>query len=84
MSNELTHFAGNVSYEVPSFHGVFAIPAPLDVTGHHPSFAAAAGTDKAHGAAIQCAKGMSMLGWRVLTDDKIAKSARKDFDSKDS
>ncbi|TVY26829.1 Peptidase M20 domain-containing protein [Lachnellula hyalina] len=75
---------GNVSYEVPSFHGVFAIPAPLDVTGHHPSFAAAAGTDKAHGAAIQCAKGMSMLGWRVLTDDKIAESARKDFDSKDS
>lgn len=71
---------GNVSYAVPSFHGAFGIPAPKDVVGHHPGFAAAAGTDEAHFAAIQCAKGMAMLGWRVLTDDGIAEGAKRDFE----
>ncbi|EKG20969.1 Peptidase M20 [Macrophomina phaseolina MS6] len=71
---------GNVSYAVPSFHGAFGIPAPENVVGHHPGFAAAAGTDEAHAAAINCAKGMAMLGWRVLTDDGIAEGARRDFE----
>ncbi|KKY13171.1 putative metal-dependent amidase aminoacylase carboxypeptidase [Diplodia seriata] len=74
---------GNVSYTVPSFHGAFGIPAPENVVGHHPGFAAAAGTDEAHAAAIQCAKGMAMLGWRVLTDDRIAEDARRDFEQDD-
>ena len=73
-------FEGNVSYEVPSFHGVFSIPTPPDVTAHHPSFSAAAGTDEAHNAAIQCAKGMAMLGWRVLSDDSLAEEARQEFE----
>ncbi|RDW82474.1 hypothetical protein BP6252_03586 [Coleophoma cylindrospora] len=71
---------GNVSYTVPSFHGGFAIPAPSEVTGHHPSFAKAAGTDEAHASAIRCAKGMAMLGWRVLTDSRVAEGARRDFE----
>lgn len=74
---------GNVSYTVPSFHGAFGIPAPENVAGHHPGFAAAAATDEAHAAAIQCAKGMAMLGWRVLTDDGIAEGARRDFEQDD-
>ncbi|EOD46205.1 putative metal-dependent amidase aminoacylase carboxypeptidase protein [Neofusicoccum parvum UCRNP2] len=74
---------GNVSYAVPSFHGAFGIPAPKNVVGHHPGFAAAAATDEAHAAAIQCAKGMAMLGWRVLTDDAIADGARRDFEHDD-
>ncbi|KAL1879447.1 hypothetical protein Plec18167_003902 [Paecilomyces lecythidis] len=74
---------GNVSYTVPSFHGGFAIPAPEDVTGHHPRFAEAAGTDAAHEAAIKCAKGMAMLGLRVLMDPEIASNARRDFEQFD-
>ncbi len=73
---------GNVSYAVPSFHGGFGIPTPADVTGHHPSFAAAAGTDAAHDSAVRCAKGMAVLGWRVLTDSKLAEEARVDFETK--
>ncbi|KAG4434824.1 hypothetical protein IFR05_009695 [Cadophora sp. M221] len=73
---------GNVSYAVPTFHGGFAIPAPDNVTGHNPSFAAAAGTDAAHESAIRCAKGMAVLGYRVLTDSKLADAARLDFETK--
>lgn len=69
-----------MSYTVPSFHGGFAIPAPSGVTGHHPSFAEAAGTDGAHVSAIKCSKGMAMLGWRVLTDPSVATGARRDFE----
>ena len=73
---------GNVSYAVPAFHGGFAIPAPDNVTGRNPSFAAAAGTDAAHESAIRCAKGMAVLGYRVLTDSKLADAARLDFETK--
>lgn len=70
---------GNVSHIVPSFHGAFAIPSAADVVAHNPKFAAAAGTDEAHAAAMRCAKGMAILGLRVLTDDAIAHGAWEDF-----
>lgn len=57
---------GNVSHEVPSFHGVFGIPTPPDIPGHHPEFAKAAATDQAHEEAILAAHAMAMLGWNVL------------------
>ncbi|OAP55157.1 hypothetical protein AYL99_10857 [Fonsecaea erecta] len=71
---------GNVSFEVPSFHGAFPIPTEPGVSMHHPGFAGHAATDEAHRAAIQCAKGMSMLALRVLTDPQLAEAARKDFE----
>ncbi|EFY84676.1 hypothetical protein J3459_017454 [Metarhizium acridum] len=71
---------GNVSHLVPSFHGGIGIPAEPGVAMHNPRFAAAAGTDEAHGAAIQAAKGMAMLGLRVLLDRKVAAQARLDFE----
>lgn len=46
---------------------------------HHPRFAGHAGTDEAHRAAIQCGKGMAMLGIRVLTDPDLVERAKKDF-----
>ncbi|TDZ15337.1 Peptidase M20 domain-containing protein 2 [Colletotrichum orbiculare MAFF 240422] len=70
---------GNVSHLVPSFHGAFVVPTSPDVAGHNPKFAAAAGTDEAHSAAMKCAKGMAMLAIRVLADDAIATGARRDF-----
>lgn len=75
---------GNVSHIVPSFHGAFTIPAPPGVSMHNPAFAACAATDDAHHAALQCAKGMSMLALRVLTDETFAAKARADFDIKDA
>ena len=74
---------GNVSYLVPSFHGAFPIPTTLDVAAHNPKFAACAGTDEAHVAALNCAKGMAMLAIRVLTEDDVADGARMDFAKKD-
>lgn len=60
-------FAGNVSYVVPSFHGVFRISTPDDVPPHNTGFADAAGSEEAHKEAILCGQAMAMLGWRVLT-----------------
>ncbi|KPM46443.1 hypothetical protein AK830_g34 [Neonectria ditissima] len=70
---------GNVSHLVPSFHGAFAIPASADVSAHNPGFAAAAGADEAHKAAIACAKGMATLAIRVLVEDGTAEGAKEDF-----
>ncbi|VUC37976.1 unnamed protein product [Clonostachys rosea] len=74
---------GNVSHLVPSFHGAFVIPTDPDVAGHNPKFAASAGTDEGHVAAINCAKGMAMLAIRTLLEDKTAAGARKDFETDD-
>ncbi|KAH6988459.1 hypothetical protein EDB80DRAFT_755899 [Ilyonectria destructans] len=74
---------GNVSYVVPAFHGSFGIPAPKDAMPHQRGFATAAGTDAAHDVAISCAKGMALLGWRVLTDDEVAEGAMRDFNDKE-
>ena len=72
---------GNVSWVVPSFHGAFSIPAPPDVSMHNPGFAAAAATEEAHEAAIKAAKGMAMLGVRVVMDEEVIKGAKKDFET---
>ena len=74
---------GNVSHAVPSFHGAFCIPTDSDVASHNPKFAAAAGTDDAHAAAIKCAKGLAMLAVRVMVEDEVAAMARKDFQRED-
>jgi hypothetical protein len=70
-----------VSYEVPSFHGVFGIPTEAGCPGHHPKFAKAAEVLESHEESILCAKAMSMLGWKILTEDDIAEQVRKDFES---
>ncbi|KAJ4400956.1 hypothetical protein N0V91_008335 [Didymella pomorum] len=70
---------GNVSHIIPSFHGAFVIPAKADVSAHNPAFAACAGTDGGHKAAVNCAKGMAMLALRVLIDEDVARRAREDF-----
>jgi len=74
---------GNVSHLVPSFHGAFIIPAGPEISAHNPGFAACAGTDEAHVAALTCAKGMAMLALRILVDDDLARRAREDFEVRD-
>lgn len=74
---------GNVSHIIPSFHGAFVIPAEKDVSAHNPAFAACAGTDEGHKAALSCAKGMAMLALRVLTDEDVARRAQANFEQDD-
>ena len=74
---------GNVSHLVPSFHGGFIIPAGPEISAHNPGFAACAGTEQAHQAALTCAKGMAMLALRVLVDDYLAERAKADFEQPD-
>ena len=74
---------GNVSHLVPSFHGGFIIPAGPEISAHNPGFAACAGTEGAHRAALTCAKGMAMLALRILVDDDLALLAKADFEMSD-
>jgi metal-dependent amidase/aminoacylase/carboxypeptidase family protein len=74
---------GNVSHLVPSFHGGFIIPAGPEISAHNPGFAACAGTEEAHQAALTCAKGMAMLALRILVDDDLAQRAKADFETRD-
>jgi amidohydrolase len=71
---------GNVSYEVPAFHGVYAIPCPDGVFNHMPGFTECAGTDEAYKATIVCAKGLAVVGWRILAEDTIAEAMRREFE----
>ncbi|KAJ0124515.1 hypothetical protein J7T55_005853 [Diaporthe amygdali] len=70
---------GNVSHVVPSFHGIFGIPTEPGVAVHSRNFASAASTEEGHRAALESAKGMAMLGLRVLAEPGLAERARDNF-----
>ncbi|KAF5972236.1 hypothetical protein FBULB1_8833 [Fusarium bulbicola] len=71
---------GNVSYECPSLHPLFIIPNLPTDNVHAPGFARAAGEPAAFDAAIKAAKGIAILGVRVLMDEKFAKRTREAFE----
>ena len=71
---------GNVSYIVPTLHTMFAIPAPDGSFPHHPSFAAAAGEDGAHGEAVVVGKSLALIGWEMLTDENMFAAAKKNWE----
>lgn len=73
---------GNVSHEVPGFHGAFSIPTEPDAALHSTKFAAAAAKPEAHEAAMKSAKGMAMLALRVIVDEEFARKVRQDFDKR--
>lgn len=73
--------SGNVSYVVPSLHQFFGIPSPKDVGGHHPAFAQAAGTPEAYESAVRSGRGMAMVAWDVLSNEKILKAVVDDFEA---
>lgn len=72
--------AGNVSYAVPTLHSTFAIPTPDGSYPHHPSFTACAGTDEAHQEAIIVGKGLALLGWDILTNDKLFSAVKSQWE----
>ncbi|KAF5565611.1 amidohydrolase [Fusarium phyllophilum] len=71
---------GNVSYECPSLHPLFIIPTLPTDNVHAPGFTGAAGEPAAFDAAIKAAKGIALLGVRVLEDERFAKRMREAFE----
>ncbi|KAF5665615.1 hypothetical protein FCIRC_10483 [Fusarium circinatum] len=71
---------GNVSYECPSLHPLFIIPTLPTDNVHAPGFARAAGEPAAFNAAIKAAKGIAVLGVRVLLDEEFANRTREAFE----
>jgi hypothetical protein len=71
---------GNVSHVCPSFHGCFALPVRPGETIHGAGFTRATGTQEAHDLAIGGTKGMAVVGWRFLLDEKVAKQVKDDFE----
>lgn len=69
--------SGNVSYVVPGFHGIFAIPA--EGVNHTPQFTAGAGSLESYKRAISCAAGMAIVGCRILDDAAFAEQVKADF-----
>lgn len=68
-----------MSYVVPTMHSMFSIRAAEGVYPHHPSFAAAAGTDTAHDEAIIVGKGLALTGWEMLVDTGLLQQAREQW-----
>ena len=72
--------SGNVSYEVPSFHGNFSIPTAPGVGLHTEEFRDAAGTPEAHKLAMGVGKGMAVAGLRVIQDEQFASLVKSNFE----
>lgn len=68
-----------MSYVVPTLHSAFTIRASEGVSPHHPSFAAAAGTDAAHEEALIVGKGLALTGWEMVADAGLLKQAREQW-----
>lgn len=69
---------GNVSYEVPGFHGGFYIHA--DGVNHTLEFTAGAGSKDSFQRSLHCAAGMAVVATRTLVDERFATAIKSDFD----
>jgi hypothetical protein len=47
---------------------------------HTVAFAEAAGTDESYRRAVECGKGMALVGWKVLVDDAFAEEMRWEWE----
>ncbi|CAG7924768.1 unnamed protein product [Penicillium olsonii] len=69
---------GNVSYEVPGFHGGFYIHT--DGVNHTPQFTAGAGSEEGFRRSLHCAAGMAVVATRALVDKSFATAIQSDFE----
>lgn len=69
---------GNVSYEVPGFHGGFYIHT--DGVNHTPQFTAGAGSEESFKRSLSCAAGMAVVACQVLADETFAAGVKSDFE----
>ncbi|KAK4669580.1 uncharacterized protein QC763_204250 [Podospora pseudopauciseta] len=72
---------GDVCYECPGFHGVFGIGTEEGSPNHTKGFTRAAATEDAFARAVECGKGMALVGWRVLSDDVFADEMQKEWEA---
>lgn len=70
---------GNVSYEIPSLHPVFAIPTQPHGGNHTPAFATSARSIEAHKLCMLCTKGLAWTGIAVLADDDFYTEVRDEY-----
>lgn len=80
MHSTLLTETGNVSYEIPSFHGLHFIPTPSGTGMHTEGFRDAAKTEESHDISMGVAKGLAVAGLRVLLDDEFAAQMKVDFE----
>ncbi|GME72708.1 unnamed protein product [Ambrosiozyma monospora] len=77
---------GNVSYVVPAIQPTFGIIS--DVSPHNPGFAAGAGTETSHKAAVETGMGLAFTGLEILGDSdllpKIKTAWKKDVEGRHS
>lgn len=71
---------GNATYALPGLHQFFGIPCPPDVSGHHPSFTLASGTQEAHDSAVRSGKGLALTGWSCIVDYSVMETVTADFE----
>ncbi|KAJ1306282.1 hypothetical protein OPQ81_010985 [Rhizoctonia solani] len=71
---------GNVTYELPALHPMFAIPTVPNGGNHTPEFTAAARTQEAHERTIIVSKGLATLGIRALLDKEFLQTVKEDFE----
>jgi len=85
LTNEITSTAstdfGNVSYNLPSLHPVFAIPTEPCGGNHTIAYARAAATQEAHDATIVTTKGLAATGFRVIYDAAFFQEVKEAFDA---
>ena len=63
-----TSTLGNVSYETPTLHTMFAIPAPTTSFPHHPTFAA-----------LIVGKSLALIGWDMIVENDMYDLARRQW-----
>jgi amidohydrolase len=71
---------GNVTQKVPAIEAGISISEP-DAPHHSAAFAAAAMSEKAHGAVLAAAKGLAMTAIDILTDPSLLSEAKAEFDA---
>ncbi|KAL5638572.1 hypothetical protein ACGC1H_005291 [Rhizoctonia solani] len=71
---------GNVTYELPALHPMFALSTPPNGGNHTPEFTTAARTQESHERAIVMSKGLATLGLRALLDEEFLKSVKNNFE----
>jgi len=72
---------GNVSYELPSLHPLFAIPTQPRGGNHTRAFADAAITREAHVATMTVTRALALTGFRVLDDATFFNEAKLAFET---
>ncbi|CAE6440339.1 unnamed protein product [Rhizoctonia solani] len=71
---------GNVTYELPALHPVFALSTVPNGGNHTPEFTAAARTQDAHERAIVMSKGLATLALRALLDKEFLQAIKDNFE----